>query len=161
MKNNLKLLKDFVRQSSTKSLQPKGLLEWELRTPTHSWNLDGGNVRYTSLRDVMSSVLGQCKQGSLHHEIVCCSRTPIKNRLVEQAARAYLQPTMVEHTKRNQHLTSQWRRFIHNTSIPFNLKDTFRRPIEKSDQKIFLQHGYITLSKVQNVLLTLSYTWSL
>ncbi|KAJ7554880.1 hypothetical protein O6H91_05G013900 [Diphasiastrum complanatum] len=78
----------------------------------------------------MSSVLAKSKHGSLHHEIVCCSRTPIKNRLVEQAARAYLQPTLVKHTKVSQFSTKHWQMFIKKIAISFSFKNLFGPPIQ-------------------------------
>ncbi|KAJ7536634.1 hypothetical protein O6H91_12G079300 [Diphasiastrum complanatum] len=73
-----------------------GTICWDSKPETEMIKCNEANVSYTSLRDILPP-LKSCKQHLLNHVVIDLeSRTPIKNHLVEQAARAYLQPMVRE-----------------------------------------------------------------
>ncbi|KAJ7561686.1 hypothetical protein O6H91_03G037700 [Diphasiastrum complanatum] len=109
-------------------LMPKGFIEWEMRGSRELLNFDAESVGYTSLRDVLSSLVVNHKQGAIHRELVCFinPRTPIKNHLVEKAARAYLQPlTVVEKRNKSHFFVKYWQKFVCHSQISFSFKDFF------------------------------------
>ncbi|KAJ7556548.1 hypothetical protein O6H91_05G088200 [Diphasiastrum complanatum] len=131
MMNNMDQIHSLFIQSAG-SMRPKGLIEWEMRASRELLNINAESVVYTSLRDVLSPLVVNRKQGGIHHELVCFTnpRTPIKNHLVEKAARAYLQPTIVEKKNKSQFFTKYWQKFICQGHFSFSFRDIFQGPFD-------------------------------
>ncbi|KAJ7552946.1 hypothetical protein O6H91_06G078100 [Diphasiastrum complanatum] len=99
-----KQLQALFHQSSI-SPKTKRVASWELNPATEMVSCEMVSceiepVGYTSLRDVIFTEMenSHSQQSHVLCEVACSGspRTPIKNHLVEQAARAYVQAAMVD-----------------------------------------------------------------
>ncbi|KAJ7298528.1 hypothetical protein O6H91_Y560200 [Diphasiastrum complanatum] len=79
-------------------------------------------VIYTSLREILSTKVQNSRP--LRCELVSSNspRTPIKNRLVEQAARAYLQPAVIESNQQENFKSWYWQKLGNCMPIASALK---------------------------------------
>ncbi|KAJ7536632.1 hypothetical protein O6H91_12G075400 [Diphasiastrum complanatum] len=90
-----------------------------------------GDVSYISLRDIMPP-LKSCKQHLLNHDVIDLeSRTPIKNHLVEQAARAYLQPTVRESNRSKRFFVEFWQKLAKYISVITAMYNYLNSPMKE------------------------------
>eukprot|EP01018_Ginkgo_biloba_P016754 Gb_28310 [translate_table: standard] len=102
--------------------------EFPLTTELVDWN--GITIKYTSLRDIMPS--SPTSLGSPRREPNWCSCTniSIKNPLVKQAARAYLQPMATESNKNGDFFMRCWTKLTNEGFLSASINEYVKTPIE-------------------------------
>ena len=148
-KFSLRSLSTFFSWHKQRQVAPRPFLELELESAdkeatelTHFEEENHHHLSYTSLRDLMpcsrpispikrkrESLIGE-REDAEEDDLLWAgaSRPPIKNRLVEQAARAYLLPSGAHRTPPNQFFARYWARLTSRSFQSHQSTDDLRVP---------------------------------
>lgn len=148
-KFSLRSLSTFFSWHKQRQVAPRPLLELELESAdkdatelTHFEEDNHHHLSYTSLRDLMpssrpispikrkrESLTGEREEAEEDDLLWAgASRPPIKNRLVEQAARAYLLPSGAHRTPPNQFFARYWAKLTNRSFQSHQSTEDLRVP---------------------------------
>lgn len=121
-----------LRSLSKEAHWVKGLPDDNLSNLAELGELNSLKLQYTSLRDLI--VVSPIKRGSRRvKELEWCdlSQVKFKDKLLKQAARAYLQPIGKEATPETHFFAQCWKSFIaKNKSLVVSVKEYLQRHVE-------------------------------
>eukprot|EP00249_Psilotum_nudum_P005835 c19266_g1_i1 orf=510-1043(+) len=149
MDSGLRRLHTFPAMSKKRHLV-EGLTETNISITTEFADLNGLNLHYTSLRDLITPTQSKRSPRNGAADWLDLSHITFKNQLLKQAARAYLQPMVVESHQEKHFLARCWVELINGKPFLASVKDSVYQPV-KGYITLFAKHVYSKLSRVFEV----------